>query len=137
MGELLEVVDAFSMPIKVGWVVWLAWGVGQVFWYRHERKPRVHSTRVVPPPSRRSAAVRTPTPVVHRMITPEPTHVPSAVADSPAFDPSSAVVETFGATARELDSFVAGFEKNTRQRRQVPHQPEHSGALGTESSGTM
>ena len=37
MAELLDILDAFSMPLKVGWVVWIAWGIGQIFWYRYER----------------------------------------------------------------------------------------------------
>jgi hypothetical protein len=74
-------------------------------------------------------------PVVHRLITPEPTLAPPpAVSDAPAFDPATAVVETFGAP-KELDTFVADFELNTRQRRQSPHQATHG--FGSEAPQSM
>jgi hypothetical protein len=130
MTELLDVLDAFSTPIKAGWVVWLAWGIGQVFWYRQERQPS-YPKRAVPPPSRRASAVRKPASIVHRLVTPEP-DVPTT---GHVFE-ASAVAEQFGATARELDSFVADFEMNTRQRRQLPHQTEHSG-LGSDAQSSM
>lgn len=37
MAEVLDVMDALSTPLKVGWVVWSGWAVGQVYWYRYER----------------------------------------------------------------------------------------------------
>jgi len=47
MVELLDILDAFSMPLKVGWVVWIAWGIGQTFWYRSERRPQAARAQAV------------------------------------------------------------------------------------------
>jgi hypothetical protein len=49
MAELLDILDAFAMPLKVGWVVWLAWGIGLVFWYRHDRRSEIALKRPSPP----------------------------------------------------------------------------------------
>ena len=45
MAELLDILDAFSMPLKVGWVIWMAWGIGQIFWFRYERRPQAARAR--------------------------------------------------------------------------------------------
>lgn len=37
MAEVLEVIDALSLPLRAGWVLWAGWAVGQVYWYRYER----------------------------------------------------------------------------------------------------
>jgi hypothetical protein len=36
-----DVVAAFSMPVKVGWALWMAWGVAQLMTYRMGRVPVV------------------------------------------------------------------------------------------------
>ena len=37
MFELTAAVGDLSTPIKVGWTVWLAWGIVSLGWYRHAR----------------------------------------------------------------------------------------------------
>ena len=37
MSEVMDVLNAFGTPLKIAWVGWVAWGVGQYFWFRHER----------------------------------------------------------------------------------------------------
>ena len=74
MSEMVDVLDAFSNPLKIGWIVWLAWGTGLVFWYRRERKPREGSLAQAAPEARTRAVVNEPddAPVVRRLVTPEP-----------------------------------------------------------------
>ncbi|HVQ15886.1 MAG TPA: hypothetical protein VMS40_19940 [Vicinamibacterales bacterium] len=102
MFELLDILDAFTTPLKVAWVVWIAWGIGQIFWYRHERRPQ---------PARTAASTRKrfvskpslPERPMTRLVTPEQV-MPN---DGPG-------------TIGELDQFVASFEMNTRHRRERP-----------------
>lgn len=143
MAELLDVLAAFTMPLKMGWVVWFAWGIGQIFWYRRGRQSA--STR--PAPARKpflskpSTTQRTST----RLITPEPVigQAPAQLGpppfespsfESPSFQPPSfeppqveapALLEETDRVA-ELDRFVADFEMNTRQRRSGPVNGESS-----------
>jgi len=143
MAELMDILDAFSNPLKIGWVVWVAWGIGQVFWYRQERKPQWAPKSAVVPSARKPVAVKkaapAPAPVVQRFVTPEPVFAPSppppVVMDTPAFDPSTAVVETFAApAATDLDSFVADFEmRNNHQRRRRPDPPGDNSSFGAEA----
>jgi hypothetical protein len=121
MAEVLDVTNAFSLSLKVAWIVWLAWGIGQVFWYRFERAsavaPNLSSGVRVP---RRTAAPHTARPVVmpsapatSRLIT--PTSIKAAQAPPPAapvFDPSKAIVETFDARDHSLDEIVADMERH-------------------------
>ena len=105
MAELLDILDAFAMPLKVGWVVWLAWGIGLVFWHRHDRSSEFVSRRP-------AAAVRKPfvsrpsmpPRMATRAITAEPVLVTDHVAES--------------------DRFVADFEMNTRHRHGTPPNEE-------------
>ena len=124
MAELLDILDAFSNPLKIGWVVWVAWGIGQVFWYRQERKPQWAPKSAVVPSARKPVAVKKAAPA------PAP-----VVMDTPAFDPSTAVVETFAApAATDLDSFVADFEmRNNHQRRRRPDPPGDNSSFGAEA----
>jgi hypothetical protein len=46
MGELFDVLDALSLPLKTAWMIWLGWGAGQMLWYRRER---VEVLRTMPP----------------------------------------------------------------------------------------
>jgi hypothetical protein len=124
MSELLDVLDAFSTPLKIGWVLWIAWGIGQLWWYRQERTTRAARTAAAPA-ARAVAPVKTaePPPRPTRLITPEPVFEPVPEPPPrhvPIFDPSKAVVETF-APANEIDSFVADFERS--------HQRKHNGDL--------
>ena len=134
MAELLDVLDAFSTPLKIAWVVWIAWGVGQLFWYRYERKPQVAASKPPASPVRKPFVSRPSTPdrVVTRLVTPEPmlTHQAEpvgGVADGPV-----GVADNAAGQLGELDRFVADFEMNTRQRRAQPHNGEpydtHPGA---------
>jgi hypothetical protein len=128
MAELVDILDAFTTPLKVGWVVWLAWGVGQVFWYRHERRARAAAaSRPSAAPVRRpfvskpSGADR----VITRTVTPEQVKTDQA----PQIEPSSpdavpAADNATGDQIGELDRFVADFEMNTRPRPGEPHNGE-------------
>jgi hypothetical protein len=131
MAELLDALDAFSMPLKVGWVVWLAWGIGQIFWYRRERKSPVAAKQVAAPVrrpflSRPSTPQRSST----RLVTPDPmvARAPAPVAPAPSSPPrlQPAVVEhppappEISEQVSELDKFVADFEMNTRHRHGEP-----------------
>lgn len=80
MFEAIDVLNAFGTPLKLAWVGWLAWGVGQYFWFRHERSMPVRKvTSVAKPAVKKTAAPRTvaaqaaDAPVMGRMFT--PTHV--------------------------------------------------------------
>jgi hypothetical protein len=80
MFEAIDVLNAFGTPLKLAWVGWVAWGVGQYFWLRHERSMPVKKvTSVARPAVKKAAAPRTvatqaaEAPVVGRMFT--PTHV--------------------------------------------------------------
>jgi hypothetical protein len=152
MSEVMDVVNAFGTPLKLAWVAWVAWGIGQYFWFRHERsgvvarkpKPAAAPKAAVKKPMR-PAAQAAEAPVVGRLITPthvtadvkatthveppvvpEPASVAPVVAEPPAstFDPSQAVIETFGVTQDlPLDKFVRDFEMQDarpRRRRTVP-----------------
>jgi len=141
MAELIDVMDAFSTPLKVAWAVWLTWGVAQVYWYRQERTPAPlpRTSRPVTPAESRPSV---PPPVVSKappVPEPEPIPAPEAVesegtgdqapgefeAASPGagdqFDPANAVIETFSEPAGDLDSFVAGLNSDTAgaDRRQT------------------
>ena len=130
MAELLDILDAFTTPLKIAWVVWLAWGIGQVFWYRHERRPRVASNKPASSPvrkpfvSRPSASDR----VVTRLVTPEPVLAHQAEPIEPAPVAPAPVADSGAPEVSELDRFVADFEMNTRQRRSQPHNGEHYNA---------
>jgi len=141
MAEALDVINAFATPLKVAWVVWLAWGVGQFFWYRHERSGAAAPKRAAglkpvakrPAVALRPAAPPVEAPVLGRLITPqhvaarprpEPKverEVPVAqvVPVAPAFDPATAVIETFGAAGSDtaLDRVVADFEMQDAHSR--------------------
>ena len=81
MSEFMDVINAFGTPLKLAWVGWVAWGVGQYFWFRHERStPGVKkSAAVAKPAATKAAAPKTvaaqaaEAPIVGRLIT--PTHV--------------------------------------------------------------
>src|SRR5689334_7586412 len=103
MREFLDVANAFDTPLKLAWIVWLAWGVGQLFWWKYERANAL--VRKLQPSTRpiRRAAPRREKPVepVGRLITPQ--HVdaeaarvpygaqvqpaPVTVSSAPVFDP--------------------------------------------------
>ncbi len=124
MAELLDVLNAFTPPLKVAWLVWLAWGIGQVLWYRHERRPQVAARKPAAAPVRKPFVSRPSTPerVGTRLVTPDvitPQAEPSQrapVAPAPVADNVAGVAE--------LDRFVADFEMNTRHRRGEPHNGE-------------
>lgn len=123
MAELLDVLNALTTPLKIAWVVWIAWGIGQVFWYRYERRPQAAVKRPVTLPARKPFVSKPSTPdrLVTRLVTPEQviTH------QAEPFEPASAqVVASMPGEVPELDRFVADFEMNTRQRRSEPHNGE-------------
>jgi hypothetical protein len=125
MANLLDILDAFTTPLKIAWVVWLAWGVAQIFWYRYERKPHIARKTPAAAPARQpfvsrpSAADR----VVTRLVTPDViTHQAESIAPAPVA-PAPVVDNTPGEIG-ELDRFVASFEMNTRHRHADPHNGE-------------
>jgi hypothetical protein len=135
--------NAFSTPLKVAWVVWLAWGVGQYFWFRYERAgapaPKVAAVAAPKPVVKKRANLVKPesqpdeAPVMGRLIT--PSHVEAspkpqppvakkieqpvvATPPAPGFDPARAVIEQFGLAADSaLDKFVADFERQDAHTR--------------------
>jgi hypothetical protein len=141
MAELLDILDAFTISLKTGWVVWFAWGIGQIFWYRHERKSPSASTRtsalvrkpfVSKPslPGRVGTRLITPEPVIRQEPLPvdpvpfAPPHIEPAPAPAPALLEAPDQIQ-------ELDRFVADFEMNTRHRRGGPLNGEPSPSTGT------
>jgi hypothetical protein len=80
MFEVMDVINAFGTPLKLAWVGWVVWGVGQYFWLRHERSMPVRKvTSVAKPVAKKPAVPKTvaaqaaEAPVFGRLIT--PTHV--------------------------------------------------------------
>ena len=137
MAEMLDILDAFTLPLKIGWVVWFAWGIGLIFWYRYERNQKAGSKRVPGTPARRpivsqSSMVARAT---GRLVTPdrvapaplpvvEPPVVEAPVVEPPVKEPpllesAPAPLEESNEIA-ELERFVADFDMNTRQQRQQP-----------------
>jgi hypothetical protein len=119
MAELLDILNAFTTQLKVAWVVWIAWGIGQIFWYRYERRPKtaVKTSARKPFVSKPSLPERPMT----RLVTPE------QVMPEPAYvDSAPATLEGTGEIGEQLDKFVANFEMNTRHRREQPLNGEHS-----------
>jgi hypothetical protein len=130
MSEIMDVLNAFGTPLKLAWVAWLAWGVGQYFWFCHERSvPAKKVTSVAKPAPKKLAMAKTvaaqvaDAPVVGRLFT--PTHVvadpkPSAPAMSqvqrePAADPAPMLMPTAAADNRpapasDPSNVVAAFD---------------------------
>jgi hypothetical protein len=122
MVELLDVLDAFSTPLRMAWVVWLAWGVAQIFWYRYERNSRaaaaVPATPVRKPfVSKPSLPARVPM----RIATPEDVAL-EPPANLPRVEPLA--LGEPPVEMGELDRFVADFEMHSRQRRADAHNGE-------------
>ena len=162
MSEFMDVINAFGTPLKLAWVGWVGWGVGQYFWFLHERSARpVPRAAVTAKPAVKKPAVPKPVavqaaeaPVVGRLITPthvasdaksstrvEPTTPPvpmpvAVAADAaPAFDPSTAVIETFGAGNEEgaLDKFVRDFEMQDARPRRRRNGPTETPSYSAEA----
>jgi hypothetical protein len=163
MNEALDVINAFATPLKVAWVVWLAWGVGQYFWFRHERagasaapvvRPAMTKPLIKRPAAAKPAPAVAETPVMGRLITPQhvaaepkiarqaPVAAPAPVVpvfDAPAFDPSTAVIETFSPAPNEgtLDKFVADFDRqDPRPLRRSRALPADAPSYGVEAPHT-
>jgi hypothetical protein len=162
MSEFIDVINAFGTPLKLAWVGWIAWGVGQYFWFRHERStPSVRKTAAAAKPQavkkpaapKPIAAQAADAPVVGRLIT--PTHVaaaakpaapapaapaaahtpamPVAVAADAPFDPSTAVIEQFGVTDGALDKFVRDFEMQDARPLRRRTRPTEPTSYGAEA----
>ena len=90
MSEVMDVLNAFGNPLKLAWVGWIAWGVGQYFWFRYERSMPVKKVTSVaravakkPAVPKTVAAQAAEAPVVGRLFT--PTHVvPETKPSAPA-----------------------------------------------------
>ena len=149
ISEVLDVANAFNTELKVAWVVWLAWGVGQAFWYKRERssaaKPRVRAAARAP--RKTEPKQHKVVPAVGRLITPAHVEASPKVRPevplappapfqppAPAFDPAKAVVETFDARNHEelrhngelrhnedLDAIVADMEAHMPPTGDGPH----------------
>lgn len=115
MVELLDVLDAFSMPLKVGWVVWIAWGIGQALWYRSERRPQAARAQAVAARKPFVSKPSLPERPMTRLVTPE-----QVLPKKPAFAESAPPPADGPGRIDELDEFVASFEMNTRNRREQP-----------------
>jgi len=116
MAELLDILDAFTPSLKMAWVVWLAWGIGQVFWYRYERRPQTGARAAAPARKPFISKPSLPERPMTRLVTPEQV-MPQERKEPVSHD--SASTEGPG-TIGELDQFVASFEMNTRSRRENP-----------------
>jgi hypothetical protein len=86
MSDVIDVLNAFGTPLKLAWVGWIAWGMGQYFWFRHERS--VPAKRVTARPAAKTAAPAkaaraeaSETPVIGRLIT--PSHVAAEAKPRP------------------------------------------------------
>lgn len=115
MVELLDILDAFSMPLKVVWVVWIAWGVGQIFWYRSERRPQAARAQALAARKPFVSKPSLPERPMTRLVTPE-----QVLPKKPAFAESAPPPADGPGRIDELDEFVASFEMNTRNRREQP-----------------
>jgi hypothetical protein len=84
MVEVIDVMEAFSTPLKIAWGVWLTWGVAQVLWYRQERRASAHAARPArlsgPPAAPRMSASVSPTTVPGARPVQEPIAAPVAAA---------------------------------------------------------
>ena len=150
MTEWLDVLDAFSTPLKTGWVVWVAWGVGQILWYRQQRTPQSRSTRAAalapkpateknPAPGPAAQALMAPGPLAPQTSASQPVVEPPAppLIDMATFDPSTAIVETFAAGSTDLDSFVADVERRNNHRgRPRPQQSDQPGSASSRGADT-
>jgi hypothetical protein len=74
MQEFIRVVGDMSMPVQIGWGLWMVWLVGQAIWYRRARVTVVTVPRHA---SRTAAATRHPK---------RQTAAAAAVAPRPATD---------------------------------------------------
>jgi hypothetical protein len=124
MSDFLDVINAFSTPLKVAWVGWIAWGVGQYFWFRYERSTPAKRLTVAKPAAKKAATAKgaakaaqpeAPEPaVVGRLIT--PSHVAAEPKPSPAMSAQTEVVaEPISvpspmAVPATLDAPAAGFD---------------------------
>ena len=79
MADLIDVVSQISTPVKVGWLICLAWAAMQLEWYRRVRTEK-------PEPEHRSAPAR-----------------PEAVS-GPARTDSLVESDSFAESDRALDS---------------------------------
>jgi hypothetical protein len=166
MSEFMDVINAFGTPLKLAWVGWIAWGVGQYFWFRYERSmPSLRKSAAVAKPALKKLAVpktvaaqAAEAPVVGRLITPThvtsdakparpvadpvaptptPAQMPVAVAaDGPVFDPSTVVIEQFGAHDTALDKFVRDFEMQDARPHRRRNRPTEPPSYGAESPHT-
>jgi hypothetical protein len=158
MSEIMDVLNAFGTPLKVAWVGWVAWGVGQYFWFRYERSMPTRRTLAT---AAAKAAVKKPAvpkpvavqaaeaPVVGRLITPThvaadakvataapPTATPAiATASASSFDSSKAVIETFNGAVDDgvLDKFVRDFEMQDARPRRRRNVPTETPSYGVEA----
>jgi hypothetical protein len=99
MSEMMDVINAFGTPLKLAWVGWVAWGVGQYFWFRYERStPAKRVTSVAkttvkkPVAPKPVAAQAAEVPVVGRLITPSHVTADAKTAVVPASQPEPAHV---------------------------------------------
>lgn len=79
MTEVIDVLIALGTPLKIAWVVWLAWGVGQYVWFRQRRSMPAKTVTSVAKPAPAPKKVKMPktvaaqaaeAPIVGRLITP-------------------------------------------------------------------
>jgi hypothetical protein len=139
MSEVMDVLNAFGTPLKLAWVGWVAWGVGQYFWFRHERStPLVKRvTTVAKPAVKKAAAPKTvaaqaaEAPVVGRLIT--PTHVAAdakpAVPVAPRPQPAPTAVPAPVPVAVSVEAPVPSFDPSKAVIEQFGAVSDSDGVL--------
>ena len=105
MNEVMDVASAFTTPLKVAWIVWLAWGIGQMAWYRHQRAHAMAPKASARPSRAASRPGRTRhTEAAARMIT--PAHVEPAPRQRVPQPPAAAQMFERGGANESLPSHV-------------------------------
>ena len=122
MSDFLDVINAFSTPLKVAWVGWIAWGVGQYFWFRYERStPAKRVTSVATPAARKTASAKPAPAKAARAEAPEPPVVgrlitPSHVASEPKPRPATSASEEPAGRARQAGRLSSNSSARSRSK---------------------
>jgi hypothetical protein len=132
MTEVIDVLNALGTPLKVAWVVWLAWGLGQYLWFRQRRSMPARKVTSVAKPTQAPKKVAVPktvaaqaaeAPVVGRLITPShvsadpkpsapvmPPVQPEPIAAPAPLPMATATVEAAPAPSLDSSTPVAAFD---------------------------
>jgi hypothetical protein len=77
-SELVEILAGLSLPVKVGWPVFVLWAIGQTVWFRWAREASASVTRAVAAPAPSPRRTRPASGI-------KPPVTPSRAAGSPEF----------------------------------------------------